>query len=207
MVIRSNTWMSVPVSRWYSCTVRCPTTAPGASMKTSSNCHLAATHRSRNCTSRWCARMQVRCHWTKSVQKKIHSSTAEDPLINCGWLARVSVPTHFVGGADTHEYVRRMTRRFAECTPGSTLKFIADTRHVGAVDKVDELSAIILLVSDAQSVSHALRTSSMLVGSSEMDEIFPIFSRKSGRSALMPSISGCNGLTALSWRACSLSAD
>ncbi len=73
----------------------------------------------------------------------------DDPLISCEWLARISVPTHIVGGADTHEYWQHMSRRFSVCIPGASFETIAGTRHDGALDKVDELSTIILDFVDA----------------------------------------------------------
>ena len=82
----------------------------------------------------------------------LHVTTApDDPLISCGWLARISVPTHVVGGADTHEYWKRMSRRFSDCIPTADYEAIPDTKHDGAIDKVDELSAIIVNFADKHS--------------------------------------------------------
>ncbi len=73
----------------------------------------------------------------------------DDPLISCDWLARISVPTHIIGGAATHEYWHRMSRRFSECIPEASFATIAGTRHDGALVKVDEPSTIILDFVDA----------------------------------------------------------
>lgn len=73
----------------------------------------------------------------------------EDPLISCDWLARISTPTHIVGGAETHAYWQCMSHLFAECIPLASFEAIPGTRHDGALDKVDELSAIILDFADA----------------------------------------------------------
>ncbi len=73
-----------------------------------------------------------------------NNQSVDDPLITCDWLKRISVPTHIVGGADTHEYWIRMQRRFSECIPLASYEAIPGTKHDGAIDKVDELSAIII---------------------------------------------------------------
>ncbi len=73
----------------------------------------------------------------------------EDPLINCDWLMRISVPTLIVGGADTHEYLKRMSRQFAQCIPDAIYEAMPGAKHDGAIDRVDELSAIILEFANA----------------------------------------------------------
>ncbi len=63
--------------------------------------------------------------------------------IDCEYLKQIDTPSLIVVGQYTHAYWTRMSERFAECTPNTTLEIMHGTNHKGPIEKVQEFSELI----------------------------------------------------------------
>lgn len=67
-----------------------------------------------------------------------------DTKQTCEFLKQTSVPTQIVRGSLTLPYYARLAQRYTDCIPGASLETLLGTNHRGPIERVDELSRVIL---------------------------------------------------------------
>ncbi|MEE9319740.1 MAG: alpha/beta hydrolase [Granulosicoccus sp.] len=73
------------------------------------------------------------------------SRYSEDNIkLTCEYISQVTAPTLFVYGEQTHEYWQIMAKRFNDCTPDSSIATIAGANHYAPIQKIEEVSDLIL---------------------------------------------------------------
>lgn len=67
-----------------------------------------------------------------------------DTKQSCDFFKQTNVPTQIVQGSLTLPYYTRLAQRYTDCIPSATLETILGTNHRGPIERVDELSRVIL---------------------------------------------------------------
>lgn len=83
-------------------------------------------------------------HNSRTLQFRFGPQNKGGTKVTCEYLKQVKTPTLIILGESTHKYWALMSKKFADCTPGSQFRILQGTNHKGPVDKVREFADLII---------------------------------------------------------------